>query len=169
MWNLTDEIYNELRGLAGDFLRHERREHTLQATALLHEALIKLSARLGTSSLSKADLIAAAAQSIRRVLVDHARSRRRIKRGANTPKLSIDGEVPAREPDDGDLDVEALHCALEQLAVFDPLASKLVELRFFAGLSVEDAAQILDISPRSAARLWNFAKSWLFVQLNGNS
>ncbi len=168
MWPISEQIYDELRRLAGSYLQSERGDHTLQATALVHEAVLKLSARLSASELPRADLIAAAAQAMRRVLVDHARTRNRLKRGGGDAVARSDMALLGlvyTEDTDAQIDLEDLHAALEELDAIAPDAAKMVDLRFFAGISVDSAAEAMAISPRSAARLWAFARAWLFDRL----
>lgn len=163
---IADELYAHLRGMAGRLMAGERRGHTLDATSLVHEAILKLSSRLNMGQLAREDLIAAAAQAMRRVLIDHARTRNRLKRGGGTVAEGDLDDVarPVDEPSDV-LDVEALQTALDALREVDPDAAQIVDLRFFAGLDVDQAAKVMTISPRSAARLWAFAKAWLHVRL----
>lgn len=163
---LPQHVYDELRRLAAGFLRHERRDHTLQATALLHEVILKLQSRLSSTELSRQDLVAASAEAMRRILVDHARSRNRLKRAGSSRAIRGDVDllgIPAREGMSPDL--LDLHAALDELKVVDAESARMVELRFFAGLSVEEAAMTMSISPRSAARMWAFARAWLYDRL----
>lgn len=164
MQQISEEIYAQLRQVAAGLLSGERRDHTLQATALLHEAVLKINARLAERSLSRADLVAAAAQAMRWILVDHARTRNRLKRGGGQVRngdAELLGIAAACSGDDPP-DLESLNAAMESLARLEPEAARIVELRFFAGLSVDDAAIQMQISPRSAARLWSFARAWLY-------
>lgn len=163
---IADELYAQLRGMAGRLMAGERRGHTLDATSLVHEAILKLSSRLTAQGLTREDLIAAAAQAMRRVLVDHARTRNRLKRGGGSVAESDIGDVVSAEHEQrGEVDVESLQVALDALRDVDPDAARIVDLRFFAGLEVDQAAKVMAISPRSAARLWAFARAWLHVRL----
>jgi RNA polymerase sigma factor (TIGR02999 family) len=163
---IADELYGHLRGMAARLMAGERCGHTLDATSLVHEAILKLSSRLKVGGLAREDLIAAAAQAMRRVLVDHARTRNRLKRGGGKAAESEldDVALPVDEPSDV-IDVEALQTALDALREVDQDSARIVDLRFFAGLEVDQAAQVMGISPRSAARLWAFARAWLHVRL----
>lgn len=166
MQMIADELYSQLRALAGKLMLGERRGHTLDATSLVHEAILKLSGRLAIATLSREDLVAASAQAMRRVLVDHARTRNRLKRGSGSAtRHDVDDAIPAPSVDPGDVDLEALQSALDALRAVDPDAAQVVDLRFFAGLDVDAAARVMRISPRSAARLWTFARAWLRVRL----
>lgn len=160
---LTPLVYGELHRLASRYLRRERPDHTLQSTALVNEAYLKLVGQHSMRWQNRAHFFGIAAQLIRRILVDHARSRFAEKRGSSAPKLSLE-EVPeavaVRE-----LDLVALDDALEDLAKIDPRQSRVVELRFFAGLSVEETAEVMQMSPATVKREWTAAKAWLFRQL----
>ncbi len=163
---LPQELYDELRRLAAGFLRYERRDHTLQATALLHEVILKLQSRLSSTQLSRRDLVAASAEAMRRILVDHARSRNRLKRTGQTQASRGDVDLLGIATRDGrSHDLLDLHAALTDLSEVDAESARVVELRFFAGLSVEETATTMGISPRSAARLWAFARAWLYDRL----
>ncbi len=143
-------VYEELRQLAAARLAQERPGQTLEATALVHEAYLRL-------------VGAAAAEAMRRILIDRARDKGRLKRGGGWKRLQLDWiELPAEETSDGLLEVDT---ALEKLAHEDPLAAELVKLRFFAGLTLDDAARALDMAPRTADRYWAFARSWLYEEL----
>ena len=160
---LTPLVYGELHRLASRYLRRERPDHTLQSTALVNEAYLKLVGQHSMRWQNRAHFFGIAAQLIRRILVDHARSRFAEKRGSSAPKLSLE-EVPeavaVRE-----LDLVALDDALDDLAKIDPRQSRVVELRFFAGLSVEETAEVMQMSPATVKREWTAAKAWLFRQL----
>lgn len=160
---LTPLVYGELHRLASRYLRRERSDHTLQSTALVNEAYLKLVGQHSMRWQNRAHFFGIAAQLIRRILVDHARSRFAEKRGSSAPKLSLE-EVPeavaVRE-----LDLVALDDALDDLAKIDPRQSRVVELRFFAGLSVEETAEVMQMSPATVKREWTAAKAWLFRQL----
>ncbi|HEX8984696.1 MAG TPA: sigma-70 family RNA polymerase sigma factor [Bryobacteraceae bacterium] len=161
---LTPLVYDELRRLAGRYLRNERPDHTLQSTDLVHEAYLRLVDQQNVQWQSRAHFFGIAAQMIRRILVDHARRRQAAKRGAGPVKLTLDEAVAASEP--RDFDLVALDEALENLAKLDPQQSRVVELRFFAGLSIEETAEVLKISSATVKRDWITAKAWLFRDLS---
>ncbi len=159
---LVTLVYAELRRMAKARLRDERPGHTLQATALVHEAWMRLMNQHGASWQNRAQFFAVAAQAMRRILVDHARKRSAAKRGDGTSSVDIDAlahVLSAPLPDDRLL---ALDAALEELATLDPRQARIVELRFFGGLSVEEAADILGVSPTTVKREWSTARAWLF-------
>ena len=160
---LTPLVYSELHRLASRYLRRERPDHTLQSTALVNEAYLKLVGQHSVRWQNRAHFFGIAAQLIRRILVDYARTRLADKRGSNAPKLSLDDvlESPAAR----DLDLLALDDALEDLAKIDARQSRVVELRFFAGLSVEETAEVMQMSPATVKREWTAAKAWLFRQI----
>jgi len=160
---LTPLVYAELHRLASRHLRRERADHTLQSTALVNEAYLKLVGQHSIRWQNRAHFFGIAAQLIRRILVDYARTRLAEKRGSNAPKLSLEDvlESPAAR----DLDLVALDDALEDLAKIDARQSRVVELRFFAGLSVEETAEVMQMSPATVKREWTVAKAWLFRQI----
>jgi RNA polymerase sigma factor (TIGR02999 family) len=163
----TDElfplVYDELRRLAGGMLAAERASHTLQPTALVHEAYMRLVGPSNQGWEGRAHFFGAAARAIRRILVDHARARGRLKRGGDRQRVSLEEhEAPHSSP----LDLLALDDALEQLANIDPRMARLVELRFFAGLTVNEAAEAIGVSPATAAREWELARVWLHARLS---
>ena len=154
-------VYDELRKLAAQRLAHEKPGQTLQATALVHEAYLRL---LGTDGEqpwnSRGHFFAAAAEAMRRILVERARRKGRIRHGAGLRRADLlDDEIPA--PTSNDDQILLLDEALTRLAAARPQAAELVKLRFFAGLTLEGIAPILDLSPRTARRLWAFARAWL--------
>ena len=162
-------VYDELRRLAARHLAHEAPGQTLQATALVHEAYVRLiGSQPGELSAeqpwdNRRHFFAAAAESMRRILLDRARDKHRLKRGGGWKRLRLDRfDLPADEPPD---DVLALDEALQKLVRADPLSAELVKLRFFAGMSMEEAAHSLGISHRSAGRIWAFARTWLYKEL----
>jgi len=161
---LLPAVYEELRRQAGRAMRREGDVHTLQATALVHEAYLRLVDQRRVEWRSRAHFFAIAAQMMRRVLVDHARTRLAAKRGGELQRVTL-GDVGAAADDsgggNGDIDVLALHDALEQLAVLDPRQARLVELRYFGGLGIEETAEALDISPATVKRDWAVARAWL--------
>jgi RNA polymerase sigma factor (TIGR02999 family) len=163
---LTPLVYAELRKLAHRYMTRERAGHTLQTTALVHEAFLRLLGNPQESWRNRAHFYAIAAQMMRRILVDYARANLRVKRGGETTRVALEdvdslGAEPAL-----DLDVIALDEALEKLAEIDPRRSRVVELRFFGGLSVEETAYVLQVAPDTIVRDWRVAKAWLFRYLN---
>ncbi len=165
---LTPLIYDELHGLAAHYLRRERRDHTLQATALVHEAFVRLIDQRRVQWRNTVHFKALAAQMMRRVLVDHARSHRYQKRGGGARKLSLDelGELSAgsRPPD-----VVEVHEALDELTTMDPELGRIVELRFFGGLTSDEIAEAVGVSIPTVTRRWRMARAWLFRHLGGES
>jgi RNA polymerase sigma factor (TIGR02999 family) len=161
---LLPEIYAELRRLASSYLRRERRDHTLQPTALVHEAFLKLVDQRAVRWQNRAHFFGIAAQAMRRILVDHARAHVADKRGAGGQRVLLDdAQLVGAMPD---IDVLALDEVLTRLATFDPQQSRVVELRFFGGLTMEETAEVLHISPATVGREWTMAKAWLFAELN---
>jgi RNA polymerase sigma-70 factor, ECF subfamily len=157
-------VYDGLRKVAANYLRKERPGHTLQPTALVHEAYLKLVDISQISWQDRAHFYAAASQMMRNILVDHARARRREKRGGDARQVALDEAVSFA--DEQDFDLLALEEALQQLAAFDPQQAKIVELRFFGGLTIEETALVLKISPATVKREWTMAKVWLYRKLN---
>lgn len=155
---LYHAVYSEMRRLAQSMMGSERSNHTLQATALVHEAYLKL---LGSEQamVNRDHFMACAAKAMRRVLVDHARSKNRIKRGGDHTQTALDETVDMYESRSGDL--SSLDDALTQLAGFDCQKAQLVELRFFGQMRMENAATLLGISKRTAEREWTLARAWL--------
>src|SRR4051794_22818152 len=158
-------VYDELRQLAATRLAHEQPGQTLQATALVHEAYLRL---VGTEQVqhwdSRRHFFAAVAEAMRRILLDRARDKRRLKRGGNWRRLRLDDiDLSVTEPPD---DLIAVDEALQKLAREDPLCAELVKLRFFAGLTLDEAANPLGIARRTADRYWAFARSWLYSELS---
>jgi len=159
---LTPIVYEELRQLAKRYMRQERPGHTLQSTAIVHEAFLRL-VNQNVEWNSRAHFFAIAAKMMRRILVDHARSRGASKRGAGITPVPLD-ERNAITPEQ-DVNLVALDEALEHLANIDPQRSRIVELRYFGGLSNEESAEILGISPATVQRQWMGAKAWLYHEL----
>jgi RNA polymerase sigma factor (TIGR02999 family) len=159
------ETYNGLRRLAASYLRRERRSHTLQPTALLHEGLTRVLAARGADGLAHGDFARGVARAMRMVLIDHARRRRAEKRGGKFARVPLD-EAVARY-DDASIDLLALDEALDRLARIDPELSRIIELRFFGGLTEAQVAEALGVSPRSVTRAWAFARLWLARELGG--
>ena len=156
-------VYDELRGLAAGHLSRERAGHTLQPTALVHEAYLRLLPRDSVSVEDRSQFLAVAAQAIRRVLVDHARGKARVKRGGDRLQVTLTGAV-AQEPG-LDLDILDLDLALERLGQENAQDQQLVELKFFGGLTDREAAGVLDCSERTVRRRWVFARAWLYREL----
>lgn len=152
-------VYDELRRLADHYLRQERPDHTLQPTALVHEAYLRLVDQSRVEWQSRAHFIGVAAQLMRRILVDYARRHHASKRGGFREKLSLDEAVDYSQT--RDLDLVALDDALNALEQFDERQSRIVELRFFGGLTIEETAEALGVSPATVKVEWNMAKAWL--------
>ncbi|HUJ22600.1 MAG TPA: sigma-70 family RNA polymerase sigma factor [Bryobacteraceae bacterium] len=164
---LTPLVYQELKRLASSYLRRERRDHTLESTALVHEAWLRLFDQRQVRWQNRAQFFGIAAEMIRRILIDHARSRQAAKRGDGALKLSLDEALGT--PDRRDFDLMALDDALQDLAKLDPQQGRLVELRYFAGLSIEESAEVLGISPATVKREWTAAKAWLYRELSARA
>jgi RNA polymerase sigma-70 factor, ECF subfamily len=156
---LFDVLYGELRKLAEAAMRRERPDHTLQPTALVHETYVRL-ADDGRGFENRSHFFGVAASAMRRVLVDHARSRRAQKRGGGTAFVEVD-DLDNLAGTPAGVDLVALDDALSRLSSLDPRQGRVVELRFFAGMSVEETAAILDLSPRTVKREWQIARAWL--------
>ena len=157
-------VYSELRRLASNYLRRERAEHTLQPTALVNEAYLKLVDQRNARWQNRAHFFGIAAQLMRRILVDHARQRQAVKRGGvDQQRLSItSAEAVVKQPE---IDLLALNEALDELAQMDSQQSRIVELKFFGGLSIEETAEVLGISHATVERDWKLARAWLRRQL----
>ncbi len=159
----VESIYDELRALAARYMSRERTDHTLQPTALVHEAYLRLAKVDGAPSTSRAAFMACAATAIRRILIDHAKKRDALKRGGDRRRLMIETEhLPAPE---ASLDLLALHEQLDQLERMDRRMSRIVELRAFGGLTIAETADVLDVSTSTVERDWDFACSWLRTQI----
>ena len=156
---LTPLVYKELRRLAQSYLNRERPGHTLQGTALVHEAYLRLIDQRQVQWRDRNHFFALSAELIRRILVDHARSKMAEKRGGDQIKLSLAEGMDA--PVSGDVDLIALDDALQVLARTDPQQSRIVELRYFSGLKIEETAEVLNISPATVKRDWVVAKAFL--------
>jgi RNA polymerase sigma factor (TIGR02999 family) len=161
---LMTQIQRELRKLAASYLRKERPDHTLQATALVNEAFLKLIDQRAVKWQNRAHFFGIAAQAMRRILVDHARAHSAGKRGDGVRKVSLDEAVMVGGAVDTDL--LALDEALTRLAAIDPQQSRVVELRFFGGLTMEETAEVMRISPATVGREWRMAKAWLFAEVS---
>jgi RNA polymerase sigma-70 factor (ECF subfamily) len=156
-------LYSELRSLASHYLRQERSDHTLQTTALVHEAYLRLSDQREVRWKNREQFMGVAAQLMRRILVDHSRSHHAQKRGKGFEKVFLEEAEGVSKSKAAD--VIALDDALTRLAEFDPQQARLVELRFFGGLRIEEAAEVLGVSRTTVKRNWNVAKAWLAREL----
>lgn len=157
-------VYTELHRQAASFLRRERAGHTLQTTALINEAYLKLIDRRDVNWQSRTHFFAVAAQAMRRILVDYARAKHREKRGGDNVKLSLDDATLVAAKEKG-VDLIALDEALNKLAKFDKQQARVVELRYFSGLSLEETAEALHVSRATVARDWEAARAWLHREL----
>lgn len=157
-------VYDELRRLARAYLGRERRNHTLQATALVHEAYLRLIDQRQVDWKNRAQFVGVAAVMMRRILVNHARGRAADKRGGEAERVTLSladiGEAPS-------LDLIALHEALDTLAAIDARKSRIVELKFFGGLTTAEMAEVMELSPATIEREWNFSRAWLYDVLAG--
>jgi len=158
-------LYKELRRLAKRYLRKERIDHTLQTTGLVHEAYLRLRSVEGKGMpwRSRGHFYATAAQMMRRILVDYAKHRGRTKRGGLLRKVPLNQATDVLAP--ADLDLVALDAALDELAALDPQQGRIVELRYFGGLTIEETADALSLSPATVKREWAFARTWLYRRL----
>ncbi len=156
-------VYAELRRVAAGYMRRERPGHTLQATALVHEAYIQLVDQTRVTWRNRAHFFAVAAQIMRRILVDHARAHRAQKRGGDARKLTLEETVGAFGQ--RDVALEALDDSLTALAQLDARQARIVELRFFGGLTVDETAEVLGVSAPTVEREWRMARAWLYSQL----
>ncbi len=164
---LVPLVYDECRRIAARQLARERAGHTLDPTALVHELYLRLVDQRSASWANRAHFFAIAARLMRRILVDHARARGAHKRGGSAVLLSLGAAGGEGASDDAAADVLAIDEALERLAAFDPEQVRIVELRFFAGLTVEETAAVLGRSPRTIKREWRVARAWLHQELRG--
>ena len=163
---LLAAVYDELRRLAASKMAHEAAGHTLQPTALVHEAWLKLVDAPAQSWQNRAHFFGAAAEAMRRILIDRARRKGRQRRGAGAEHLDADAlEIASPAPDDQLL---ALNDALDRFAVLEPQQAELVKLRYFVGLKIEEAAEVLGISEATAKRWWVYARAWLFSEINSS-
>jgi len=156
-------VYNELRSLARSYLRRERSDHTLQATALVHEAYLRLVEQDNVNWQNRHHFFGAAANLMRRILVDHARAHLADKRGSGLPKVAITEAIAMSREQPADM--LALDESLARLSSVDPQQGRIVELRVFAGLTVEETAELLGISPATVKRDWAVAKAWLLREI----
>jgi RNA polymerase sigma-70 factor, ECF subfamily len=156
-------VYNELRGLAAKYLRREARGHTLDPTALVHEAYLRLFEKASVDLQGKTHFYALCAEAMHRVLIDYARARHRAKRGGGCRRVAFDQTVSELAVEE--VDLVDFHDALERLAVLDERQARVVELRLFAGLTVEEIASVLNVSKRTIEGDWTHAKAWLRAEL----
>lgn len=172
--SLMPQVYDELRRLAASYLRRERPGQTLQATALVHEAFLRLSKEKHQPWKNRTHFLAIAALSMRQILVQRARARHAEKRGGGAERITLDEALLADraamagrsgERESG-VDVIELDAALERLAALDPQQAKIVELRYFGGMTVEEVAEALDLSPATVKRHWSVARAWLHRELS---
>jgi RNA polymerase sigma-70 factor (ECF subfamily) len=159
-------VYAELRAIAARYLRRERRDHTLQPTALVNEAYLRLIDQKQVQWQNRAHFIGVAAQMMRRILVDHAKSHNRAKRGGGAQRVSLDEAMAVS--DERATDLLELDSALTALATFDDRKSRVVEMRYFGGLTVEETAEVLKVSEMTVAREWKLAKAWLYTHIEDN-
>jgi RNA polymerase sigma factor (TIGR02999 family) len=162
---LMELVYGELKAVAGGLLRDERAEHTLQPTALVHEAYLRLEGVRQSRFENRRHFYGAAARCMRRVLVDHARRRNAHKRGGDRVQ-NVDLDALPQGAIDLRLDFERLDSALDALQAVAPVQTQVVELRFFAGLSIDETGRVLDLSPATVKRHWTFARAWLLRELS---
>lgn len=160
-------VYSELRQIAQHYLQRERSDHTLQSTALVHEAYVRLVGNKVPQWQDRAHFFGVAARVMRQILVEYARSHQAAKRGGGAYKITLEEGLQAPQP--VDVDVIMLDDALKQLASLDPQQSHIVELRFFAGLSIEDTSEVLGISPSTVSREWTSARAWLHREISRGS
>lgn len=161
--SLMPLVYGELRRLASSYLRRERPDHTLQSAALVNEAYLRLVDQNQTQWQNKAHFFGIAAQMMRRILADHARGHNAVKRGAGLPTLELNDAIAQAQ--ERKIDLLGLEEALQKLEKLDPQQGKIVELRFFGGLSIEDTANVLGVSPATVKRHWSVARAFLFREL----
>lgn len=162
---LVAVVYDELRRQASRYLRREQGGHTLQTTALVNEAYMRLVDQKNIRWQNRAQFFGIAAQLMRRILVDHARAKHRAKRGGRDIRVTLDEAMAIAA--NQEIDLIALDAALERLAQIDEQQSKVVEMRFFSGLNVEETAEVLGVSPATVKRDWNVAKAWLYREMTG--
>ena len=174
--DLLPRVYDELRSLADAYMRRERAGHTLQPTALVHEAFLRLLRLPPGSVQNRVHFFALAAQAMRRILADHARRHRAAKRGGNAVRVPLEliegGAAPdprAAGAESAEVAADDLDAALEDLAKLDARQARVVELRFFGGLSIEETAEVLGVSPATVKRDWLVARAWLHRELRGGT
>jgi RNA polymerase sigma factor (TIGR02999 family) len=160
-------VYEELHRLAHRYMKRESPGHTLQTSALVNEAFVRLVGQRNVRWQNRAHFFGVAAQTMRHILVDYARSRNYAKRGGGAAQISLDEALIVS--DERSAEVVSVHEALERLAEFDPRKSQLVELRFFGGLSIDETAEVLNVSPGTVMRDWTLAKAWLRREISSES
>jgi RNA polymerase sigma-70 factor (ECF subfamily) len=161
---LLPVVYDEMRRLAASYLRRERVDHTLQPTALAHEAFLRLVVQKNIAWQNRAHFMGVAAQAMRRILVDHARKAKAARRGGGRTKVLLeDADVAAA----GEVEFDDLDRALEDLAQLSERQARVVELRYFGGLSIDEVGEVLGVSPMTVKRDWRLARAWLFRELSG--
>ena len=165
---LVERFYAELRRIAELQLRRESSDHTLQPTALVHEAFLKLSKQRKLEEKSRTSMLAAGAKLMRRVLVDHARKRKAVKRGGGKQRLLLEDDVQLTVSPNDPVDIVIMDDLIESLAKASERAARLVELRFFGGLTNAEVADALDVSPRTVDNDWRFARAWIRRELTEN-
>ena len=161
---LSADVYERLRGLAHAYMSHERSGHTLQPTALVHEAFLRISQNTAAEGGETRDIVPAAAMAMRRLLVESARRRNALKRGGRRMRVPLDDLATPFEPEE--VDLLELDRALERLSKLDEQLARIVDLRFFAGMSTTEIAEVLDVSTRTVERGWRFARLWLYRDLD---
>ena len=161
---LFADVYTELRALAARYLHRERKSHTLQPTALAHEAYLKLVGQTRVDWQGRAHFLAIAAQAMRQILVDHARRHRAAKRGGNRHRIALDDNLAIESS--RNVDLLALEDALTKLTKLDPRQAQMIELRFFGGLSIAEVAKVMGTSKRSVEREWTMVRAWLRRELS---
>jgi RNA polymerase sigma factor (TIGR02999 family) len=163
--SLIPLVYDELHALASRYLSRERRDHTLQATALVHEAYVKLAGQRDVNWQNRAHFFGIAAKLMRRILVDHARRDRRAKRGGGVVPVPLDDVQPPSPAGVDPYDAYAIDRALTRLEALDPQQGRVVELRFFGGMTIEETAEVVGLSPATVNREWAVARAWLYREL----
>jgi RNA polymerase sigma factor (TIGR02999 family) len=158
-------VYDELRRIARRHLWRQRPNHTLQSAALVNEAYLRLVRQESPQWQNRAHFFGVAAKAMRQILVDYARSRLAAKRGAGAPRFTLDTKIALPEQEKEEVDLVALDDALNTLTALDPRQSRIIELRFFGGLSIQDTAVVLGISPATVKREWTMARMWLHREL----
>jgi RNA polymerase sigma factor (TIGR02999 family) len=162
---LAPLVYKDLRRMAAGYMQREPAGHALQPTALVHEAYLRLIDQRQVQWRNRAHFFGVAAQMMRRILVDHSRRRRAEKRGGGWERVTLTADATAADAPD-EVDILALHESLERLAAFDPRQERIVELRYFGGLTIEETAEVVGASPATVAREWTIAKAWLRADLS---
>lgn len=167
--DLLPLVYDELRALAESYFRNERDSHTLQPTALVHEAYMRLVDQTAIEFKSRNQFFVIAAKAMRNILVDHARGKGRIKRGGDWQQVTLEaiGQTFGVDAPSSKIDLERVHAALQKLATLDERKAAIVELRFFAGVSEDQAAEIVGIARSTASEEWRMARAWLHRELKG--